>query len=162
MIEFNGNLSKKTARYYFFRYFVLVYSIFLFSSLSIAPVVFFVQKFIIPNIIIQVYSLIFLGVNLIFLLSMLPVFQKKMVKKGPNKILLEENILISSSPRGKVIRSFEDVIEVKEFQDFYVMCFNRYQNSYEFVCQKDLLSKGTLEEFEELFKGKIVKKTVKK
>ena len=93
---------------------------------------------------------------------MLPVFQKKMVKKGPNKILLEENILISSSPRGKVIRSFEDVIEVKEFQDFYVMCFNRYQNSYEFVCQKDLLSKGTLEEFEELFKGKIVKKTVKK
>ncbi len=37
---------------------------------------------------------------------------------------------------------------------FYLPNFNR-----RFICQKDLITEGTIEEFEEIFKDKIVRKT---
>ena len=45
--------------------------------------------------------------------------------------------------------------KVFDYGSFYYISFPMGQKSDKFVCQKNLLTQGTLEEFEVLFEGKI-------
>ena len=54
-------------------------------------------------------------------------------------------------------RNIEDVKCVRDFGEFYELVFPFGKISEKFICQKDLLSKGTLAEFEALFGDKILR-----
>lgn len=73
-------------------------------------------------------------------------------------IRIQDNILLSVSDRATESRYIEEVKEVRDYGEYYVLVFPMGKLSEKFVCQKDLLTKGTLEEFEALFEGKIVRK----
>lgn len=89
----------------------------------------------------------------IIILSFFPGFYKNLVKKIPETIEID-NIAIT----GNISRSIETVKSVIDVGDWYVFNFYfPYKNRY-FVCQKDLLVEGTIEEFEQLFEGKIERK----
>ena len=46
---------------------------------------------------------------------------------------------------------------VRDFGEFYELVYPFGKISDKFICQKDLLTQGTIEDFEALFKNKIVK-----
>lgn len=51
-----------------------------------------------------------------------------------------------------------DVKEVEDLGDSYRILFDFPGCSPMFLCQKDLITEGTIEDFEELFADKIVRK----
>ena len=58
----------------------------------------------------------------------------------------------------------KEVIDVKKVIDkgnFYIILFYFPHKDVNFICQKDLIVEGTIEEFEEFFEGKIVRKIKK-
>lgn len=57
-------------------------------------------------------------------------------------------------------RKLRDVKRVTETETSYVFDF-RLPYDVNYVCQKDLITEGTIEEFEKLFDGKIVKESHK-
>ena len=71
------------------------------------------------------------------------------------KITIEDERVIYE--HGNVYNSYDisEVIEVIEYQEYYHILFNNFNKNY--VCQKDLLTQGTIEEFEALFEGKITR-----
>ena len=55
-------------------------------------------------------------------------------------------------------KNLDDIKKVVDMGDFYKIYFYFPHKSNLFVCQKDLIIKGTIEEFEELFSAKIMRK----
>ena len=51
----------------------------------------------------------------------------------------------------------EGIKGVRDFGEYYVLIFRVSGNFLQIICQKDLLTNGTIEQFEELFDGKIVR-----
>ena len=73
----------------------------------------------------------------------------------PNKITIFDGIITATTNEGDKVRKIEDVKLVREFDDFYALSLRKTPVISYFICQKDLLTKGTEEEFRALFKGKI-------
>ena len=77
----------------------------------------------------------------------------------PNRIWLDEDYIYCQAKAYLEQKCIDDVKRVYEYADFYELCFPFGNISIRFICQKSLLTQGTLEEFESLFKGKITKKS---
>lgn len=60
------------------------------------------------------------------------------------------------------VRSVADVKKVIDGGEWYHIKFYFYARSPYFICQKSLLQQGTLQQFEQLFADKIVKRGTKK
>lgn len=54
-------------------------------------------------------------------------------------------------------KKIEQIKEVKEYSEYYFIIFKGLNIPPHFICQKDLLTQGSLEEFENLFAEKIKK-----
>ena len=52
----------------------------------------------------------------------------------------------------------EGIKGVRDFGEYYVLIFRDLGDFSQIICQKDLLTNGTIEQFEELFDGKLVRK----
>ena len=69
----------------------------------------------------------------------------------------EEKIVVATplwpKPLEKPIKKIKKVLD---YEDCYYVIYGDMNNSI--VCQKDLLTEGTIEEFEALFQGKIIRK----
>ena len=76
----------------------------------------------------------------------------------PSSIIInpETNTLISKSNKFYDERSIDEITHIIDYGEWYNIFF-RKRNEH-FVCQKDLIFKGSLEDFETLFEGKITKK----
>ena len=95
--------------------------------------------------------------NLVVLLCQ-PSKKKPML---PCKITVDHEYIEYISEQATVCRYVSDVKLVRAYGDFYDIISYFGKGSDFFVCQKDLLSCGTLEDFEKLFDGKIVRMTKK-
>ncbi|MCL2821997.1 MAG: hypothetical protein FWD86_02230 [Firmicutes bacterium] len=60
------------------------------------------------------------------------------------------------------VKSILDVVKVVDYGEWYYIFFIARHIFSDYVCQKDLIVKGTIEDFERLFEGKIVRKCDKK
>lgn len=108
----------------------------------------------------QTFS-IFYGYCAVFAYAMIAVRIK--TPKGrkeitPKRIYVIDNNLICISDKQTESRGVELVKTAYDYGEFYFLSFPMGKKSGNFVCQKDLLTQGTLEEFEKLFDGKIVRK----
>lgn len=75
----------------------------------------------------------------------------------PDRVYLDGESIESKGERFCHYRSLIDVKKVIDCGEYYrIIFFFPYKNQT-FICQKDLIIKGTLEDFEKLFEGKIVK-----
>ena len=73
-------------------------------------------------------------------------------------IYLRENQIVSSGEKVTEVKNLNQVKNVVDFGEWYKIFFIFPYKSQRFVCQKDLLVQGTIEEFEAVFEGKIVRK----
>ena len=73
-------------------------------------------------------------------------------------IYLRENQIVSSGEKVAEVKNLNQVKKVVDFGEWYKIFFIFPYKSQRFVCQKDLLVQGTIEEFEAVFEGKIVRK----
>ena len=78
----------------------------------------------------------------------------------PKKIYMDNTSIVcvaDSYIESKLIR---DVTKVIDYGYFYQVCFRLGKWSDKFICQKSLITKGSLREFESLFKGKLIRKKI--
>lgn len=74
----------------------------------------------------------------------------------PKRIVIDDGFITSQSEKAGETKPITDVKTVYDYGEFYMLIFPFGNVSSSFICQKDLLTQGTLEDFEDLFKGKIV------
>lgn len=77
---------------------------------------------------------------------------------APKKVTLTDETVTSFTSKTPITKYTHEVTEVLDLGEFYHLKFKeRSFNSY-FICQKSLLKEGSLEEFKNLFQGKIINK----
>ncbi len=77
----------------------------------------------------------------------------------PLRIEITPEKAVKSECRKKThIYSIHEVRKVIDYGDFYSIRINQQLEHGHFLCQKDLLTHGSIEEFEKIFENKIVRK----
>ena len=88
-------------------------------------------------------------------LFFIPKTKKERLRLLPNRIFTEDEYIVNIGNCVEEQRLIEEASKLIDYGDFYFVLFQFGNYSERFVCQKDLLAQGTLEEFEALFEGKI-------
>ena len=158
MIEFSGNLTGDCKK------FLLKKQIK--SQLLVAVLVFIL--FSTPITLFAIYwstdALLFLIPLLIFLVgSVLPISRNSQKIFMPEKIFLDlkENTIVHKCEKMERFHMINSVKTVIDYGAWYHFVFYFKDRDMYFVCQKSLLTQGTLEEFEALFEGKIERRMPK-
>ncbi len=153
-IVFEGELSEKNKKYFERgqdrdnRITMLIVAV-----LILVPVTLLVVKC-------GLYFISLYSLNIIFVVgAFVPI--KKQYREGiyPEMIIIEGEDLKSLGKNSSVYKKMYDVKEVEDLGDSYRILFDFPGRSPMFLCQKDLITEGTIEDFEELFADKIVRKT---
>lgn len=77
----------------------------------------------------------------------------------PQKVYIDGETLVSELEESSFSRTLDQVETVIDFGEGYHIKFYSAYRCPNFICQKSLLTKGTIEEFEKLFEGKIISKS---
>ena len=77
----------------------------------------------------------------------------------PKRIYTNDDTIVCVADRYTDSKFIDDVKKVIDHGAYYELCFPFGKLSDNFICQKSLLTKGSISEFERHFKGKIIKKT---
>ena len=88
----------------------------------------------------------------------IPQSKKQRASIIPKRIYTEEDTIVCVADKYVEYRLLSDVKQVRDFGEFYEIIFPFGKISEKYICQKDLLTIGTIEDFEKLFEGKIVRK----
>lgn len=75
----------------------------------------------------------------------------------PNRITIDENAIVSEGNKFYYECPILEVKKVVDMGEWYHIFFNFKYRNMRFVCQKNLLVEGSIEEFEKIFAGKIIK-----
>ncbi len=76
----------------------------------------------------------------------------------PTTITIENDKIERSGVQSYRIINIQDIKEIWDMGSFYAVIFYFPNRDRRFICQKDLIVEGTIEEFEQLFKNKIIRK----
>ena len=158
MVEFNGYISGKAKKYFLNKSRRIARNVMCGALLFLSPLP------IAASIVTKVWGwLILVAVLFVstFLSSFIPIGKKQSLNFTPKKIYTDNEYIICIGDKFEECSLISDVIKVTDYGDFYDLKFAFGKKSEKFVCQKDLLIKGTLEEFEALFEGKIKKHLTK-
>ncbi len=156
MIEFSGHLTGSAEKRYFNKSRELVQYIAL-GSLAIGLLNYrtlaqLAQIW--PPIKVTMY--IFYGICLLSPLWLrINIKNKHRLANTPHRIAIDDGYIICIADAFEEGREVSDVKRVRDFGAFYELVFSFNRASYKFICQKDLLTQGSLEEFEKLFEGKL-------
>lgn len=97
----------------------------------------------------------FIMIGVVFLLVRIPKSKKEVKAITPKRIYTDGETIVCVADRYTEVKKVSDVKYVKDHGAFYELVFSFGKISEKFICQKDLLIKGTLEEFEGLFANKL-------
>lgn len=152
MIEFNGYLTDSAQKHFFARSRKLSLYVSLGSVALILPGVLAISV----KTGLWILFLLFCSTLVaIVIAAFIPKSKKTKKQLIPKRIFTEDEYIISVTDTAEDFKKISDVKKVKKYNDFYELSFPFGKISDKFICQKSLLSKGTLEEFEALFEGKI-------
>lgn len=153
MIVFEGKLSEQSKKAINKNLTLLKFVSMIITSVIVAiPITFLVIK----DDLIWAVAYAFIPVLLIG--GSLPVPKKNEYLFCPTRILIDSssNELYVILNNNKITRHFDDIVRVNDFGEHYKIKFKFPHKSIYFLCQKDLIVQGTLEEFETLFQDKLV------
>lgn len=74
------------------------------------------------------------------------------------RVMIENNYLECEGDQFHDIKSIDRVKSVIDYGEWYKFEFSLPGNSQRFICQKDLITQGTIEDFENLFADKIIRR----
>lgn len=150
MFEFSGELTGSAYKYFKKRMLKLEVGVLTFSFGTMFIL------FLIISITTGYWPMTFAWLGLysfIILLTFLP-RKKERHDVMPTKIFSDVEYIVSQSKKTEEYLLFENVKKIVDYGEFYNVFLNG-KYSYAFICQKSLLTQGTLEEFEAHFEGKI-------
>ena len=155
MIEFNGYLSGAAKYYYRRRVDAFGRKILLFGMTFALPVILGIAAWV------QSWALILIYIGIYFAIPPLVALvrrEKDGVAMTPKKIVVEDDYIVAMTDKCTEAKAIADAKLVRAFDEFYEVVFPFGNYSEKFICQKNLLVRGTLEEFEALFEGKVERK----
>lgn len=156
MIKFYGSISDINKN------FIIKKEKFVFFAAFIVPISIGMILATIEAIKINLIWLIFYVPLLFFLaIPLFPLGNKAVDSMIPTKILINNEIISSEGNNFRCIKKLIEIKKIIDYGQFYQIYFKWPKKSYKFLCQKDLIVEGTLEEFENLFKDKIIRKNKK-
>ncbi len=156
MIEFFGNLSNECQKYILRK----ESRIGLIAGLIVAII------FSVPSIVLAIkVNFIFIicipALVIFALLAGMPPNKKNYNTVMPSKIVIniDSGTITSKSEKFHLERAISDIISVNDMGEWYHIFFgDKIDRLGRFVCQKDLIHGCTLDEFEKIFDGKIIRK----
>jgi len=153
MIEFNGNLSENNKKIMGkVQQKISSISGWITAVLFAIPITVFVVKDT------PLFALGYLVCLLVGIASSVPIKKKYRELICPTNITIEDDIITSSGENFSQVRNIQDIKRIDDYDDYYRIWFHFPHQSQMFLCQKDLLVQGTIEEFEERFEDLIVRK----
>ena len=123
------------------------------AFLLMLPVALSIQA---PMIVFGGYPII---VGVILIGVRVPKSEKEKNTITPKKIYIEDDVVVCVTNKQTERRLVKDVKEVLDCKTYYELVFKVGKLSANYICQKDLLVRGTIKEFETLFEGKITDMT---
>ena len=163
MIEFKGELSDKCKKYLIDDSWKRVFFVVLIITIPIIVLTVFLTlnngwEYSLIFVPIAVYMLVFLAKPTTKLYRF---FWGKSGQIYDGKlqwdIIIEQDLISAEGIQRYETKSLEDVKKVVDMGDFYKIYFYFPNKSNLFSCQKSLLIKGTIEQFEQLFADKMIK-----
>lgn len=156
MIEFYGALSGVAEKHFWKKSRAFGRRMVVFSmSIFFPPAVYFTFRMHDWKILFA--YIVFVG--LFVLMTGLPPRKKDKTGLLPRKITidLEDGYMTCVADNYVESKYVDDVEYVYDYGAFYDLTFPFGKYSEKFICQKDLLSKGSIEEFEDLFYDKLIR-----
>ena len=155
MIIFEGRIDGKAEKHFFKRGRTIGHIILSFAFASLLPIVFWIWFGTGKGIVFWGYCIV---VVIAFLTTFIPKSKKEKFEYIPTKIYVEDEFIVCVSPSYTESRLISAVKRVDKYDEFYELVFSIGNLTEKFVCQKNLLKAGSLEEFESLFDCPIVEK----
>ena len=106
-----------------------------------------------------IFAIAYIMLPIVIICGSIPLSRKKWDTVCPLLIAIDGDDIVCEGKDFRHVRSTEDIKSIKDYGDFYQILFYFPHKSLVFVCQKDLIVEGTIEEFEERFADYIVRKT---
>ena len=156
MIEFTGYLTGKAEKGFVRKSQKVGFGIMIFAVAFMLPIVFYMSRTIFHDMIF--FYAMCGGCVLFVAIPFVPKGEKEHRAILPKRIYVKEDCIVCTADRYTESKFIQDVSKVIDHGEYYELCFPFGKLSEKFICQKSLLTRGTLEEFEALFEGKITKK----
>ena len=154
MIEFCGLLTGSAERYFHKKSRSLVLHI------SVGGMLVFLPTIVTISIKTELWMILFVYCTLLCalpLLLMVPKDKEERISYTPKRIVVEDDTIVAIADKYAESRLISDAKVVRDHGEFYEIIFPFGKISDKFICQKDLLTKGTLETFEALFEDRLEK-----
>ena len=151
-IVFEGELSVKNKKYFIKQLKIIIFLCWLISSWIVA--IPFILLTIFNDKIFIYFSLLLLLFPFIFLI----IKNKHLEDMLPKKVIIYKDLMISFVKNAKYEEVFDNISKVVDYGDCYKIYFKLFYKNQSFICQKDLIKEGTLDEFENLFSNELIKK----
>lgn len=151
MIEFKGNLSEEAKR------FILKNENY--TSAVVTIIVALVLSILTIFVALVTYKIVMMFIIVWILMAILGCipYKKTVYQLVPDSILIEDEMIYLNNKSSGETRKISEVKKIIDMGDWYYFIFYFPHKKLLFLCQKDLLIEGSLEEFERLFDGKIVR-----
>ena len=150
MIKFYGNISEKNKNR------IIKKEKFIFFLASLIAVIIGSIITIILSLKIDLLFLLFIiPLTFFLLIPLFPLSKKTINSIIPNLIIISDNKVICEGVNFKSFKQFSDIKNIVDYGDCYQIYFKWPNKSFRFICQKDLLVEGSIDEFEKLFNKKI-------
>ena len=157
MIEFTGYLTGSAEKRLYKRIVLFRQNMLLASILLISfPLIRMTSAIHLQNLTIKILAG---SIILIPLILRLPMSEKEKLQVKPKRIYTtEDGYLICITDKFQEVRGIHDVKCVYDRGEYYELRFPFGKVSVNYICQKSLLTQGSIEEFESLFGDKIKNK----
>lgn len=162
MIEFYGCISGAAEKHRTKKDIVLGLIIGYITLTVMLPVIIFIAYGLKVSVDVEMWYVLipyFSFYALIPLTMIIPTGKKMREENNTIRVFTDEEYIVASVAKQKEeYKLIEDVKVVNDYGEFYQLIFPWEKGiSNIFICQKNLIIKGTIEEFEALFEGKIVR-----
>ena len=128
----------------------------------------FLVSCIVSTIITVIIIIFSIKVHWIFVVFMVPIIFliicSSIIPKGkildyvlPTQIIIINNLITCKGKKFCTTKELNCVKKVIEKENFYQIIFRFPYKDLRFICQKDLLVNGSIDDFKDIFKDKIVK-----
>ncbi len=153
MIKFEGKITSEGAKKRGLRTILIAILVGGCFQVGIMAFVFFVGLFT------EFYKILFCVASFLFLLIVIIICFYKANASLPISIVIdEENVDGTYEEEEFTTRKTEHIKHILDYGDFYIIKFYFPNHWVDCICQKDLILEGTIEEFEQMFEDKIIRK----
>ena len=156
MIIFDGYLTGESKKYFINKMLNRGSFVIVISLLFTIPIWAFLSN--ITGTFIEVMITLLSLIALSPLVFRICVSKKERQRINLKKVIINNERIKAISDKSNISNSISEVKEVRDFGEYYDIVFPARRFTSVYVCQKNLLSKGSIEKFESVFSGKIVRK----